>query len=156
MGNKIELVEGMKFGHLTYLHEVEPKIDPSGKKRRRVEVKCSCGRVFVTNLENIIYSFRKRGDVKCLSCSISEKNRVTKLKHGVSCNPLYTVWHGIIDRCNNPNNKQFKDYGGRGIAVCKEWSSSPKPFVEWGLSHGYKDGLQIDRVDNNKGYSPDN
>lgn len=74
----------------------------------------------------------------------------------------------MIKRCYNPNYKQFKDYGGRGITVCDEWMDktivpntyhSTKgwlAFREWALTHGYRDDLTIDRVNNNKGYSPDN
>lgn len=59
----------------------------------------------------------------------------------------------MLGRCRDKNNK---DYGGRGITVCDEWESSFPSFREWALSSGYKHGLTIDRIDNNKGYSPDN
>jgi hypothetical protein len=59
-------------------------------------------------------------------------------------------------RCHNPNAHQYKDYGGRGITVCDEWRDNFSCFVYWALSSGYKDNLTIDRIDNNKGYSPDN
>jgi len=65
------------------------------------------------------------------------------------------------DRCYNQNVSQFKDYGGRGIIVCDEWKDDFKAFYDWAVSHGYDENAPhgqctIDRIDNNKGYSPDN
>lgn len=58
-------------------------------------------------------------------------------------------------RCLNPSCKEFPNYGARGITVCDEWMSFPE-FAKWSISHGYSDELTIDRIDNDKGYSPDN
>ena len=58
-------------------------------------------------------------------------------------------------RCNNPNRPFYKRYGGRGIKVCFEWSDY-SIFREWAINNGYSDNLQIDRIKNDKGYSPDN
>lgn len=60
------------------------------------------------------------------------------------------------NRCNNPKNKSYSDYGGCGIKVCEEWNKSYVPFRNWSIQNGYIDGLEIDRIDNNSGYSPDN
>lgn len=59
-------------------------------------------------------------------------------------------------RCSNPHHKNYADYGGRGITVCAEWLHDFTAFRDWALSHGYTDSLTIDRIDNDKGYSPDN
>ena len=59
------------------------------------------------------------------------------------------------ERCNCRNSTNYHKYGGRGITVCKEWDSA-KAFVEWAFSNGYGDDLTLDRIDNEKGYSPDN
>lgn len=59
------------------------------------------------------------------------------------------------ERCSNPKNKQYSDYGGRGIKVCPEWVAF-EPFSEWALSNGHSDTLSIDRVDNNGNYEPSN
>lgn len=74
---------------------------------------------------------------------------------------LYAVWSNFRQRCNNSNNPQFHNYGGRGIQVCNAWNNSYDAFYEWAMSNGYDETgdrkLQtLDRADNNKGYSPDN
>lgn len=68
---------------------------------------------------------------------------------------LSNIYRQIKSRCYNKNNPRYTTYGGRGITLCDEWKSIDN-FVEWSLSHGYKDGLTIDRIDNDRGYSPDN
>lgn len=78
--------------------------------------------------------------------------------HGFSMtNPrLFGLWETMRSRCNNPNREKYGDYGGRGIEVCDEWNRSAEAFCEWALANGYKDGLQIDRIDNNGNYEPSN
>ena len=68
---------------------------------------------------------------------------------------LYRIWANMKARCGNPNNDRFHDYGARGITVCDEWDDY-LTFKRWAMSNGYEDHLTIDRVDNDKGYSPDN
>ncbi len=70
--------------------------------------------------------------------------------------PLYRIWCAMKERCNNPHNKRFSRYGARGIRVCEEWSISFNAFREWAISNGYKKGMTIDRIDNEKGYEPSN
>ncbi|HDY89897.1 MAG TPA: hypothetical protein ENH82_17485 [bacterium] len=73
-----------------------------------------------------------------------------------SKHPLYSVWRNIKQRCSNPNIPGYKYYGGKGIKVCEEWLNNPKAFIEWALANGYKKGLDIDRIDNNGDYKPNN
>lgn len=79
-------------------------------------------------------------------------------KHGLSKTKpkLYRLWSSMSERTTNPNHHAFHRYGGRGITICDEWRYNVLIFIEWALSHGYKEGLQIDRIDNDKGYSPNN
>ena len=71
-----------------------------------------------------------------------------------SNHPLYNTWKNMKYRCNDPNCRQYNDYGGRGIKVCEEWKDSFWLFVE---DMGNRpEGHSIDRIDNNKGYSKDN
>mgnify|MGYP006873255875 FL=1 len=68
---------------------------------------------------------------------------------------LDIIHFNMIQRCTNPNSTYFPRYGGQGITVCHEWRTRNN-FKEWALSHGYRNDLTIDRIDNDKGYSPDN
>lgn len=70
--------------------------------------------------------------------------------------PLYGTWSNMRDRCNNPNNKDFKFYGGRGICVCREWDDF-SVFVKDLKSIGHKpNGFTLDRIDSSKNYGPKN
>jgi hypothetical protein len=69
--------------------------------------------------------------------------------------PLYVAYRNMVARCGKLNHPQFHYYGGRGIAVCEEWSEYLN-FKRWSLEHGWRKGLSLDRTDNNGGYSPSN
>ena len=80
-----------------------------------------------------------------------------KQKHGMSRHPLYNILNAMHQRCENPKNQAYERYGGRGIAVCEEWNiDHPEVFISWAIANGWQKGLEIDRIDNNKGYSPEN
>jgi len=59
-------------------------------------------------------------------------------------------------RCYQPKNKGYHLYGGRGICIVEEWRTSPDAFICWAIAHGWKKGLQIDRIDNDGYYGPNN
>ncbi len=69
---------------------------------------------------------------------------------------LYKIWQGIRQRCNNPHDKDYKNYGGRGIEVCEEWDKSSIAFIRWALENEYADNLSIDRKNVNGNYCPEN
>ncbi|HDR4589362.1 hypothetical protein JC777_00225 (plasmid) [Bacillus cytotoxicus] len=69
---------------------------------------------------------------------------------------LYRIWCNMKSRCYNENIPNFKNYGGRGIAVCNEWRNDFTSFLNWSLENGYKNDLLIDRIDNNGNYEPTN
>lgn len=69
---------------------------------------------------------------------------------------LYLVWGGIKNRCYNPNSTSFKNYGFRGIEMCNDWKNDYQSFKKWCFENGYEKGLSIERIDNDKGYYPDN
>jgi hypothetical protein len=77
------------------------------------------------------------------------------LKLGYSKHLLYNTWRGMIGRCERISDRFYHNYGGRGISVCTEWHDS-STFIQWAKCHGWKEGLQIDRIDNDGNYSPDN
>ena len=77
-----------------------------------------------------------------------------KCKHGMCGTRLYDIWRDMRHRCNIPGMKNYKDYGGRGIKVCKAWNEDFRAFYNWAISSGYKDNLTIDRIDVNGNYEP--
>ena len=85
---------------------------------------------------------------------IDENGKFVK-KHGGTGTKLFNVWVSMRQRCSNANNPEYKNYGARGIRVCGEWDEF-EHFKEWALEHGYKEGLSIDRIDNDGCYTPAN
>jgi len=93
---------------------------------------------------------------KSLSCGCIRREQVTarNTTHGRGNTPEYWIWKAMIQRCTNPNDRNWKNYGGRGITVCERWRGSFEAFY---ADMGPRpDGLTIERTDNNAGYSPDN
>jgi hypothetical protein len=74
--------------------------------------------------------------------------------HGLSKHPLYFVRNRIKSACKNPKYTDYPNYGGRGIKICSEWDNDFLSFYNWAMENGYKDGLQIDRIDNDGNYNP--
>lgn len=90
--------------------------------------------------------------------SITDRNgnKNPNYKHGGKGTRLYRIWANMKTRCYNPKVTHYFRYGGRGITVCPEWRDSFQAFHDWAICHGYDDNLTIDRIDNDKGYSPEN
>mgnify|MGYP001625111049 CR=1 FL=1 len=76
-------------------------------------------------------------------------------KHGMSGSRIYRIFRSMHNRCETPSCTVYRYYGGRGITVCSEWDDFTV-FYQWAISNGYADNLSIDRIDNDKGYSPEN
>jgi len=76
--------------------------------------------------------------------------------HGATGTQLYVVWKNIRQRVLNSKHPRFKDYGGRGITLCKSWTNSFEEFRDWSMQNGYENALTLDRENNDQGYSPDN
>ena len=79
--------------------------------------------------------------------------------HGKSNTKLYRVWNSMKQRCLNPKDKFYFCYGGRGINICSEWLDQENGFINfynWAIENGYKEGLTIDRIDNDGDYCPEN
>lgn len=138
-GPKPQNIKGVQFGRLTALKIV-------GKTNGRVSVwecECECGKIHTASISQL-----RNGQVKSCGC-------LKRVDVPVATERLFRIWMGIKQRCNNPNDKAYKYYGGRGIALCDEWSEY-KNFRKWAHSNGYNETLTIDRSNNDLGYSPDN
>ena len=121
--------------------------EKSNRKYRYGLYECQyCGKEFETNIQSV-----KRGNTKSCGCLVGKNTT-----HGLKSNRFYDTWYGMLQRCTNPNHKAYKDYGARGITVCEEWLNVSN-FVAWcDLTYPSIEDATLDRIDNDKGYSPEN
>jgi len=122
------------------------------EKDGKIPCRCTCGR---TERPVRKYDLVHGKSLMCRRCSVS----LTKTTHGASpygrASPEYNTWVHMIQRCHNPQNKDYKNYGGRGIQVCDMWRESFEAFLFMvGKRPNIKD--TIERIDTNKGYEPGN
>lgn len=145
--SKIKDLIGKKFGRLTVI-----KYYGSNKYGRSLWLcQCECGNEKVI-LGNSLLS------KSTLSCGCYNKEIIKKVnsKHNMSNIKLYKIWGAIKTRCYNKNFIYYNNYGGRGIIMCDEWKNDFSKFYIWAIENGYKDGLTIDRINNNGNYEPSN
>ena len=143
MSKLIDLT-GKKFGKLTVIKRVE------NNRHRQPQwlCKCDCGK------ETIITGQKLRtGHTKSCGCIIYEQK--TRLTHGMTGTTLHNRWLNMKSRCYNPKNKRYARYGGRGITVCQEWMDFTN-FYNWSINNGFNESLTLDRIENDKGYCPQN
>lgn len=133
---------GKRFGSLVIVSEAERIGGPN-----RVVVLCDCGVTKETCARSVA-----RGRTRSCGCL----HRKATSTHGMSNHPEYGRWNAMVQRCHNPAWRNYSDYGGRGIFVCSEWRETPAEFINWFVSGGGSAGMQVDRIDNRDGYSPDN
>lgn len=141
---------GQKFGRLTVIERCGK--DTNGKNVLWL-CSCECGGQTKTSTGHL-----RSGHTQSCGCRVAEFGKETRFKttHGKSRTRIYRIHQGMIRRCHDPKNKKYQLYGGRGIAVCEEWKNSFTAFLNWAMANGYSEDLTIDRIDNDKGYSPDN
>lgn len=117
----------------------------------RVLCLCDCGTEKQVVVNSLLY-----GSSRSCGCLHNELLSAGNTTHSLTNDKLYIVYHGIKGRCYNKKHRSFNIYGGRGIVICDEWLSDFQKFYDWSIANGYVDGLQVDRIDNDKGYFPDN
>ena len=123
----------------------------SNKKTRFGIYKCGfCGTEFKANTYDI-----NRGYIKSCGCYHKRRVKESNITHGLRNTRLYGIWLKLKDRVLNPKNKNYIDYGGRGITICEEWLDVQN-FYNWAMSNGYSKELSIDRIDNAGNYCPEN
>lgn len=144
---KIKDISGQKFGRLNVI-----KYAYTDKRHTAIwQCKCDCG-----NIVEVRGDALRNGTIQSCGCLQEDRRKEALTKHGQSRSKLYKVYHSMKGRCYNKNNREYHNYGARGIAVYSEWLSSYETFYDWAIENGYQDGLTIDRIDVNKGYEPDN
>lgn len=140
-------ITGCKFGRLTVLEK-------NGKDNFGQVIwkcRCECGNT------TFVRSYHLRsGHTKSCGCLERETKTLAHTIHGKRNTRLYEIWAGMKSRCLNPSIREYKWYGAKGVVICPEWLNDFQAFYDWAIAHGYADNLTIDRIDNNKGYSPDN
>jgi len=109
---------------------------------------CDCG-----TKRNVIGGSLKNGKSCSCGCLMRERVSIANKKHGYYETSIYGTWCNMRGRCNNPTDKAFPNYGGRGITVCDRWNKFKNFYADMGER---PEGLTLERKDNNKGYSPGN
>ncbi len=143
---KCKNLSGQRFGRLTV-------IERSGSRGEKPLWKCQCD---CGNITYVISYSLTSGATRSCGCIRKNSNHTPRKK-----DRLYVIWSGMKGRCYNAGNSSSKWYLEKGITVCEEWKNNFSAFKEWALDNGYdysksRKEQQIDRIDNSKGYSPDN
>ena len=146
MGAFINLL-GQRFGRLIVIERA-----PNNPRHQAMwKCVCDCGKEVVVESGHL-----RSGHTQSCGCYGHQRASEYHYKHGMKGTRLFSVFNGMKRRCNNPKDAKYPRYGGRGIKVCDEWMNDSKAFYDWALSHGYKEGLSIDRIDNDGDYCPEN
>ena len=142
---KIKDLTGKRYERLKVFGFKERKIRPSGCYAYYWNCVCDCGKEVV--IDGNYLKIRKYYKLWMLL--------ERKTTHGMTNTRLYNIWHTMKSRCLNKNDNNYKNYGGRRIKLCEEWTSFDA-FFEWSLNNGYNDKLNIDRFNVNGNYCPEN
>lgn len=148
MRERIKIEVGQAFGHLTVVEELETVRGPDGRFRRKFRMRCVCGGETVSEIANLRRGHS--GSCGCMRGGPTHRN----VLHGKNT-PEYNSWQNMKSRCQNPNHKHYKHYGGRGIKICARWLGLDG-FVNFLADVGQKPspGMSIDRIDVDGNYEP--
>lgn len=137
---------GQKFGRLTVVERSANRgKDPCW------ECLCECGKLTTVRGNHL-----RNGHTTSCGCVVVENASKTFFIHGHSTTKLHRVLREMRQRCTNPNSWGYKHYGARGIRVCDTWMTDAGAFFDWAHANGYREGLTIDRIDNDGNYEPGN
>ena len=144
MHHRARDITGQQIHYLTAL-----KYYGSDGKKSLWVIVCDCGAEKIMSAVEFL-----KGRNKSCGCMRGELIAEKRTTHGMSSHPAYAVWRSMHDRCHLVTHHAWDNYGGRGITVCDAWDTFEQFWVDMGPT--YKRGLEIERVDNDAGYSPDN
>lgn len=150
MGRRLSFEVGDRHGFLVLKQAAPPYVSPRGAKKQRVLCLCDCGRETLAILSDV-----KRGHTHSCGCGLSSSTHghCRNWKHGRQ--PEYQAWVAIKERCFNENCVSYRNYGGRGITVCKGWVEDFDAFLAY-VGPRPTCGHSLDRIDNNGHYAPGN
>lgn len=131
-------ITGQVFGTRTVIN-----LNRTDGHRSYWNLQCSCGAVSVVRGDSV------KSTKACKACAVSKTNT----RHGMSHSPTHRSWLAMLQRCDNPNTRNYPRYGGRGITVCQEWRTFEVFLKDMGER---PDGMTIDRIDVNGNYEPSN
>ncbi len=145
------MIIGDKYGYLEIVGLAYTRYATTNSvvKRTYIKARCACG----NEKEYMIANLKKN---HTLSCGCHKLNRIkeSNTRHGLRTHHLYRAWLGMKQRCIRDENSKW--YKLKGIKVCDEWQSNFMSFYNWSIANGWMEGLELDRRDGGKGYSPDN
>lgn len=137
---------GKTFGYLTVIRRDVSSNGKSGNAKWLC--RCKCGEE-----RSVVGSKLVRGEHRSCGCKKGEHISKAVTTHGMTGTPTYNSWGAMINRCTNANHPRYRDYGGRGIVVCNRW----RKFANFLEDMGERpNGLELERRDNNSGYSKEN
>lgn len=143
-------VDGYEDEFVKIKKRIENTRRPCGETVRNYICICKdCGKEFTAS--HSLITTHKAG--VCYECKKKKREKTKNKYYGTR---IYSIWYSMKCRCYYEKHPYYNNYGGRGIGICDEWRYNSTAFGDWAISHGYADNLTIDRIDNNKGYSPEN
>lgn len=148
IGRRVYTALGTVFGRLVTIGQ-----DRWTEKTGSVALMCRC---LCGSEKEFDRGALKSGATKSCGCLRADVLSVIKSTHRGSKSWLYSRWYGMKQRCENPKHKNYDRYGGRGISVCAAWTKDFTVFRAWAMSSGFHEALEIDRTNNDLGYSPEN
>lgn len=143
IGDKYGYLEMVGLPYRRYANE------KSVVKRTYIRARCVCG-----NEKEYMTSNIKNNHTLSCGCHMLNRIKESNTRHGLSKHHLFRAWAGMKQRCNRDENSKW--YKLKGITVCDEWRNGFMAFYNWSLANGWRSGLELDRKDGNKEYSPDN
>jgi len=142
------------IGEVHGIYTIADITDKTDKYRHRI-YKCVCNECgFETEFTYSGVSAPSKLSNKCTHLRTNGEYIINR--HKWENSRLGKIFRGIIVRCYNPNDKNYRWYGEKGIKVCQEWLDNPGKFEKWALNNGYEEFLTIDRIDPDVDYSPSN
>src|SRR5580692_2146175 len=143
--NKEIFTEGQMINGCMFLKDM-----PKKGKSRRAMFKCQCGNYFTCFVLSV-----KSGETRSCGCAHIKHGHCVGKRIGAKYSQEYRAWDSMKQRCTNPNNKKYKDYGARGITICERWFNSYENFFA-DIGGKPNPTYTLGRIDNDGNYEPSN